>query len=96
MPSSNSETCSKPTKWGPCQQTNLNPETGLCSSHTRWWFFDQQPDPYYEEKIVKALVEPTWDWMTETEAEALLNGRYRGDGRRIDQWITADPLGVEL
>ena len=68
----------------------------MCSSHTQWDVTGRRPDPYYEEKIVKRLVEPTWDWMTETEAEALINGRYRGDGRRIDQWITAEPLGVEL
>jgi hypothetical protein len=42
------------------------------------------------------LTEPTWDWMSESEADALLNGRYRGDGRRLDQWIAGDPLGVEL
>ena len=54
------------------------------------------PDRYYHEKIVKGLTVPTWDWMTESEANAVLNGRYRGDGRRLDQYVTGDPLMVEL
>ncbi len=68
----------------------------MCSAHTKWELRKVTPDPYYEEKVVKSLVEPTWDWMTEAEANTLLNGRYRGDGRRLDQWIAGDPLGVEL
>lgn len=31
--------------------------------------------------------------LTTSEAEALINGRYRGDGRRLDQYTTLDPLG---
>jgi hypothetical protein len=46
--------------------------------------------------VVLGLIEPTWDWMSDAEANALLNGRYRGDGRRLDQWVSGDPIGVEL
>jgi hypothetical protein len=68
----------------------------LCSAHTRWALRQQQPDAYYERKVVLGLIEPTWDWMSDAEANALLNGRYRGDGRRLDQWVSGDPIGVEL
>jgi hypothetical protein len=56
---------------------------------------DRTPDPYYEEKVVRGLTQPTWDYLTPAEAHAVLNGRYRGDGRRIDQYVTDDPLGVD-
>lgn len=54
-----------------------------------------KPDPYYEQKVVRGLVTPTWDWMSDTEAHALLNGRIRGDGRRIDSWVAGDPLLID-
>jgi hypothetical protein len=62
----------------------------------KWSQQGTTPDRYYHQKVVMGLTEPTWDWMSESEADALLNGRYRGDGRRLDQWIAGDPLGVEL
>lgn len=61
----------------------------------RWDLTGALPDPYYHEKVVRGLVEPTWDWMSESEAHAVLNGRYRGDGRRLDQWVSADPVGLD-
>jgi hypothetical protein len=33
--------------------------------------------------------------MSASEAHAVLNGRYRGDGRRIDQYVMDDPLGID-
>lgn len=68
----------------------------MCSAHLQWELRGSTPDRYYHEKVAKGLLIPTWDWMTEPEAHALLNGRYRGDGRRLDQWIAGDPLNVEL
>jgi hypothetical protein len=95
VPSTTSETCSRPSDWGPCQQP-AGPE-GPCSAHTQWETRGTRPDRYYEEKVVKGYIEPTWDWMSEHEAHALINGRYRGDGRRIDQWVLPEgPMGVEL
>lgn len=87
--------CSKSTPWGQCQQKTDHP-SGLCSAHLQWEQRGTTPDRYYHEKVAKGLTEPTWDWMSEAEAHALLNGRYRGDGRRLDQWIAGEPLGVEL
>ncbi len=53
------------------------------------------PDATYERKIVEGRTTPTWDYVTTSEAHALLNGRYRGDGRRIDQFVLPEgPLGV--
>lgn len=69
----------------------------MCSAHLRWDLHGQTPDPYYERKVVEGLVEPTWDWMSDAEAHALLNGRYKGDGRRIDQWTLPEgPIGIDL
>lgn len=44
---------------------------------------------------MKGLATPTWDFMNESEANTVLNGRYRGDGRRLDQWIAGDPVGID-
>jgi hypothetical protein len=88
--------CSKITQWGRCSQRSTDPDTGLCSHHSQWLIRGGVCPPYYEEKVVRGLLEPTWDWMLESESHALLNGRFRGDGRRIDQWTVSDPLGIEL
>ena len=53
-------------------------------------------DATYEQKLVLGLITPTWDSMSESEMEATLNGRYRGDGRRLDQYIVDDPLNITL
>lgn len=54
------------------------------------------PDPFYERKIVEGLKSPTWDWMSDSEANAVVNGRYRGDGRRLDQWtIPEGPMHID-
>jgi hypothetical protein len=54
------------------------------------------PDSAYERKIATGLLQPTWDYLTPAEAHATVNGRYKGDGRRIDQYIDQDPLGIYL
>jgi hypothetical protein len=54
------------------------------------------PEVFYEEKIAKAWTQPTFDYLSDSEAHALLNGRYRGDGRRVDQYVIDDPLGFDL
>lgn len=81
--------CRRKTEWGRCQQTAI---TTLCSAHQHWLDLGVTPDVYYERKIALGLTTPTWDWMSESEAEAVINGRYRGDGRRLDQWVSAEPL----
>lgn len=87
--------CSRETVWGRCEQTTTH-VSGLCSAHLRWELTSTQPDPYYHEKIVRGLTTPTWDWMSEHEAHAVINGRYRGDARRLDQWVTGDPVGIDV
>lgn len=39
---------------------------------------------------------PTWDYMTPAELHATVNGKYRGDGRRLDQYVSAEPLHVNI
>jgi hypothetical protein len=93
-PSTNSvDRCLKITKWGRCSQAAT--PLGLCSAHEQWSIRGKTPDPGYERKIVLGLIQPTWDYMSESEAHAVLNGRYRGDGRRIDQYVIDDPLGID-
>lgn len=70
--------------------------TGLCRSHETWSRLGVTPDQTYEEKIVKGLLEPTFAYLSPEEAEATVNGRYRGDGRRLDQYVVDDPLLIDL
>lgn len=84
-------------KWGQCQQPAWadSPE-GRCRSHEAWALKPGATiDNSYHEKIVKGLLQPTWSYLSESEMEATVNGRYRGDGRRLDQYIVDDPLLVE-
>lgn len=84
------------TPWGPCQQpASIRSGTGLCISHETWTAKGRTPDRFYEEKIVRGLTQPTFSYLSEAEAHALLNGRYRGDGRRVDQYVVDDPLGID-
>jgi hypothetical protein len=93
--------CSKITNWGRCCQPALI-SSSLCHSHELWSKKADtlkgpfKPDPFYERKIVLGLLQPTFSYMTETEAFAVVNGRYRGDGRRIDQYVSDDPLDIDL
>lgn len=102
---SSARQCSKITRWGQCQQPAwaqraidraFADQHGLCRSHEEWRLRNVVPDPYYERKIVEGLTTPTFSYVSDAEAHALLNGRYRGDGRRVDQYIVGDPLGIEL
>ena len=54
------------------------------------------PDRFYEEKICRGLLQPTFDYLTDSEAEATVNGRYRGDGRRLDQFVDGDPMDIDM
>jgi hypothetical protein len=83
-------TCDANTRWGRCLQTkNLTELDGdwLCPYHAE---MRQSPtfheDTYYHQKIAKAETLPTVDYITQAEMDALLRGRPRQDGRRLDQW----------
>lgn len=86
--------CRARTRWGRCSQRT---DGGQCSAHRFWRQAGVSPDPYLEEKIVKGLKAPQMDWMSDSEAHAVINGRYRGDGRRIDQWTVPEgPMEIDL
>ena len=66
---------------------------GLCSFHVFQSETGIVPEPGWHERLVRGG-RNLYDHHTETELEALVNGRYRGDGRRIDQFVNGmDPLG---
>ena len=89
--------CSKMTIWGLCcQPAWTSSPFGWCRSHQTWFDRGVTPEVFYEEKIAKAWTQPTFDYLSDSEAHALLNGRYRGDGRRVDQYVIDDPLGFDL
>lgn len=49
-------------------------------------------DRSYHEKIARNLLQPADSYLSKTEIDATLNGRYRGDGRRTDNYVSTDPL----
>ena len=74
-----------------CQQLAIK-GTQICASHTFWFRTGIEPVHEYHLQVLaggRAILE----FLTEPECEALVNGRYRGDGRRIDIYTSQDPLG---
>lgn len=59
---------------------------GRCGYHLRRQERAGRVDPYYEAKVLAGLIIPTDHWMTETELNALFEGKTKNDGRRIDHW----------
>lgn len=89
MPSSKPKRCEFLSPWGRCVQ----PAVGeLCHYHQEG---PDRHDPYYHRKVVEGLVTPTLGWMGAGEERALLSGRRRGDGRRLDAWVVEDPIDPE-
>ena len=86
--------CRKKTEFGRCHQDILVAGV-FCTAHRHFADTGRIPDKYWHEKLVKGLIVPTTDWMTASELHAVLNGRYRGDGRRIDPYIAGDPLLID-
>ena len=87
--------CKKRTEWGKCQQPAA-PDDFFCTVHRHFQESGKTPDRYWHEKVVTGKITPTVDWMRPSELHAVINGRYRGDGRRIDQYVTADPLLIDV
>lgn len=83
---------------GRCQQVGHRLEHGgakalfLCRFHAQWQDLDDLPDAYYHAKVVKGLLTPTFDFLSEEEVSTLFYGRKRQDGRRLDAWALNDPL----
>lgn len=86
--------CKQKTEWGRCAQIAQR-DTELCKTHEHFKRTGAKPDRYWHEKVAKGLITPTVEWMNDAELNAIINGRYRGDGRRIDQYITGDPLMID-
>ncbi|MBA3403979.1 MAG: sigma-70 family RNA polymerase sigma factor [Gemmatimonadaceae bacterium] len=83
--------CGQPTPFGKCKQVVTS---GLCGLHAEMRDRDIRPDPEYHRKVVSGEKEPIQSKLSATEMESTINGRYKGDGRRLDQWVT-EPLGFE-
>jgi hypothetical protein len=64
-------------------------EDGTCSYHLN---HVGPHDRSYHEKIAKNILQPADSYLSQTEIDATMNGRYRGDGRRLDPYVSADPL----
>lgn len=88
------KTCSKMTKWGKCSQPP-SLTSGLCTFHQTWKDKKSTPDSYYEQKIVQKFLQPVADYLSPAEMHAIINGRYRGDGRRVDQYVSDDGLDLD-
>lgn len=94
-----SDRCEQLTRWQRCRQPARR--AGLCLFHfnvtydDRWQRFlavGGRVDVYYERKIVLGLLQPTWEYLSAEEAKAMLYGRPRKDGRRIDAYAPSEPL----
>jgi len=59
-----------------------------------WEAMGVTPDVFYERKVVLGLLIPTWDYLTEAEVDATMTGRYKGDGRRMDDYTLPDYVEV--
>lgn len=86
--------CSFPSEWGRCMQPSL-PDDDLCVFHLEVTELGTTPDPAYHRAVVLGEKQPIQAFLSRSEMEALINGRYRGDGRRLDAYVTADPIGYE-
>lgn len=75
--------CRRETRWGRCAQRAH--KGTLCAFHTLWRW-KNPPDDYYHRKVVLGVIEPTGSYLSEAEANAVLDGRKRHDGRRLDLW----------
>lgn len=82
--------CQTETEWGQCQQPAL--EGGLCAAHLEWIEGGVSPDTSYHQAVVEGRREPIQARLEQSEMDALVYGRYRGDGRRLDAYTTYDPL----
>lgn len=50
----------------------------------------------YHEKLKAKLLQPVSTYLSEAELHAIIDGRYRGDGRKVDAYVMYDPLFIDL
>lgn len=82
--------------WGSCRQ----PAVGRwCEFHGHWIGRIEagvMPDQAYHRKIIEGLLEPTWSYLSDIEANTTLRGRRHQDGRRLDLYVVDDPVDWDL
>jgi DNA-directed RNA polymerase specialized sigma24 family protein len=83
--------CTVRTRWGRCAQPVVG--AGLCAAHEEWAGSDIQPDPEYHRRVVLGEVTPIQAKLSPVEINATMQGRYRGDGRRLDAYVTHAEIG---
>lgn len=82
--------CTVETEYARCKQPAVDGE--LCAFHLETINTNVTPDPDYERAVVEGRREPIQARLSESEMTALISGRYRGDGRRLDQFCVHDPM----
>ena len=89
--------CHRRTEWGRCQQPAATGRR-LCHVHIdfdgagRNVHTGRPADRYWHEKVTKGLITPTARALSPSEIHATVNGRSRGDGRRLDAYTSLDPM----
>jgi hypothetical protein len=79
--------CNTLTEWGRCQQEPVGDNT-YCYYHMAQQGKDFHTDENYHKKIVLGLLEPTGNYLDQTEVDSMFAGRMRNDGRRLDKYIS--------
>lgn len=82
--------CTVETEDAYCKQPAVDGE--LCAAHLEWLNAGITPDPDYERSVMEGDREPIQARLTVAEMDSLIGGRYRGDGRRLDQYTVFDPM----
>jgi len=79
--------CKTLTEWGRCQQVPPEGNT-YCYYHMSMQNPSFCEDKTYHKKIVLGLLEPTGNYLSQTEVDSMFSGRLRNDGRRLDKYIS--------
>lgn len=84
--------CGFRTRWGRCIQPAVG--AGWCPAHDEWDREGIAPDPEYHRRVVLGEVTPIQAKLSPVEMSATMRGRYRGDGRRLDAYVTHQELSA--
>lgn len=93
-PRTDAKRCGTTTRWGRCAQPAVG-AAGMCAAHEEWGREGIIPDENYHRRVVLGEVEPIQAKLSATEISATMNGRYRGDGRRLDAYVTHERAGED-
>lgn len=50
----------------------------------------------YHQKLADRLLQPVDTYLSPAELHAIIDGRYRGDGRPVDKYVMYDPLLMDF